>query len=230
MMYGWTFSVPTVHDFARLLRALSKHRYLASVDHSLHFAVDAALSDLGGFEEHHQAHQARCVADPALELDSRDPRLWRVANVEEVGDALALFWSTAPFARAARGRLGEELRAAGLPLLEHEAFRVGPDDGPHPELVRLDWRLLCPDELDSERHAGALRAMEKEQEEVAASEAPLIEGLLLTEPELVGCRAPTEVIFWADGPYSYCDYVFRGAAKSAKLPEGPVGYHDIDKL
>jgi hypothetical protein len=34
---------------------------------------------------------------------------------------------------------------------------------------------------------------------------------------------------WSDGPYSYSDYVFRGAAKVAKLEGPPVGYNDLDQ-
>ena len=230
MMYGWSFHVPTVSDFARLLRALGKHRYLGAVEHSVHYAIDAALSDLEGFAEHHARFEAMRREDGSLDLSSRDPRLWREASAEEIGDAVALLWSDAPYAGRARHRLSETLRDAGIASMGHEAFQADPDDGAHPELLRLDWSLLRPDELDTERHAGAFRAMERHEEEVEPSRVPLIEAMLLAEPELTSGQVPTEVMFWADGPYSYCDYVFRGAAKSAKLPDAPLGYHDIDKL
>jgi hypothetical protein len=226
-MYGWSFSTPTVHDLSRLLRALGKHRYLATAEHSLHFSVDAALCELGGFGEQHDAFQAGAGG---LDLASRDPRLWRDASVDEVGDALALFWSNASYAAGARERLSQLLRDAGLTALDHTPFEADPDAGAHPELVRLDWRLSSPDELDTERHAGALRAMERAEEEVDPSEPPVVEAMLLAEPELTHGRAPAELMLWADGPYSYCDYVFRGVAKAAKLPSLPVGYHDIDEL
>ena len=55
----------------------------------------------------------------------------------------------------------------------------------------------------------------------------------LSEAELVaGCprgTLPSDPVFWADGPYSYVDYVFRGVGKAAKLVEGPVGYRDVDR-
>ena len=37
---------------------------------------------------------------------------------------------------------------------------------------------------------------------------------------------PCDLMLWADGPYSYVDYVFRGVSKVAKLQTPPVGYRD----
>jgi hypothetical protein len=51
-------------------------------------------------------------------------------------------------------------------------------------------------------------------------------------PELcdgvAGDGISADFLVWSDGPYSYSDYVFRGASKVAKLSEPPVGYEDID--
>ncbi len=110
-------------------------------------------------------------------------------------------------------------------------LRVGPERAPHPELVLLDWELYPVDELDADRHAGALAAMEEAEEAVNASAPIYNEGPVMAAPEL--CEgAPNGVLaddflVWSDGPYSYSDYVFRGVAKAAKLVEPPIGYRDL---
>jgi len=38
---------------------------------------------------------------------------------------------------------------------------------------------------------------------------------------------PGEWMMWADGPYSYADYLFRGVERAANLVEPPVGYCDL---
>ena len=38
---------------------------------------------------------------------------------------------------------------------------------------------------------------------------------------------PEDFLVWSEGPYPYADYVFRGAAKAAKLVDPPEGYYDI---
>ena len=54
---------------------------------------------------------------------------------------------------------------------------------------------------------------------------------MLALPELCGGmedgQLVTEWLVWSEPPYSYADYVFRGASKAAKLEEPPVGYHDL---
>ena len=95
----------------------------------------------------------------------------------------------------------------------------------------LDWVLFPVDELDSERHKGALESMGLAGEEVSPS-APLHQvGPVLAAPELLA-GAPNGVladdfVLWSEEPYSYADYVFRGMSKAAKLVDPPVGYHDL---
>ena len=36
-----------------------------------------------------------------------------------------------------------------------------------------------------------------------------------------------DFMVWSDPPYAYADYVFRGAAKAAKLVDPPIGYEDL---
>jgi hypothetical protein len=231
MMLAWSFAARTLDEAARLLRALGRHRYVREVDHRLHWSVDHALSELSDFAPHAAAFEARRAKERGLELGSRDPSLWRAAKTEDVVAALTAFWTPGAAAERYRARLKAALATTGLPPATHAPFASLPDDPPHPELVLLDWELYPVDELDADRHAGALAAMEEAEEEVNASAPVYNEGPLLGAPELLE-GAPEGVleddfIVWSDGPYSYSDYVFRGVAKAAKLEEPPVGYQDL---
>jgi hypothetical protein len=226
-MRAWAFSCRTPEEVGALIRALGKHRYVAEVDHRIHWMVDAALSDLPLFAPHAEAFSERREREPDLDASSYDPSLWRSATADEVAAALSAFWSPEPEANARRIALGAMLLAEGLPQAEHEPFEGDPESPPHPQMIQLSWRLLPVLELDAERHAGALAAMEAAEEEVDV-QAPIDhEGPDLGVIELMG-GAPrgvltSEFLVWADGPRSYSDYVFRGASKVAKLPDPPEG-------
>jgi hypothetical protein len=228
MMLAWSFDLPAAPDVARLLRALGKHRYVREVDHRLHWSVDHALRDHAHFAPHAAAFDARA---PRLDLASRDPSLWRPAAIDDVIAALVSFWTPGADADRAGERLEETLASAGLPFGAHPPFDSPPDDAPHPELIVLDWVLLPVDELDPARHAGALAAMEESGDEIDPSAFVYQEGPALAAPELSrGAMDGTlagDFLIWADGPYSYVDYVLRGAARAAKLAEPPVGYRDL---
>lgn len=230
-MLAWSFSAKTYDDLGRLLRALGKHRYVEEVDHRIHFLVDEALRDLPLFAPHAEAFDARKKRDRALEPASRDPSLWRSAPLDEVMAALAAFW-TDEGAERRRDRLGELITSLGLPLPEHAPFEASPESPPHPELILLDWVLYAVDELDTERHRGALEAMEEQGEEIENPSAPIYqEGPSLSFAELSGGmregRLVADWLVWSEPPFSYADYVLRGASKAAKLDEPPVGYHDL---
>lgn len=231
MMLAWSFAARTVDEVARLVRALSKHRYVQEADLRLHFTVDRALRDRPSFAQHAADFDARRAREPGLEIASRDPSLWRPALLAEVIEALTVFWTPGDDAKRARDALEREVDATGLPASEHEPFACDAESPPHPELVLLDWVLFPVDELDADRHAGALAAMEDSGEEVDPS-APLHqEGPILAFPELArGAKnglLGEDFVVWSDGPYSYADYVLRGAAKAAKLVDPPIGYHDL---
>ncbi len=95
----------------------------------------------------------------------------------------------------------------------------------------MDWVLLPVDELDTDKHKGALDALTEAQEEVRASAAVHQEGPTLSEPELIGGvldgKLIDEFVVWSEVPYAYADYVFRGASKAAKLPAPPTGYREL---
>ncbi|MGK4008807.1 hypothetical protein WMF31_39745 [Sorangium sp. So ce1036] len=231
MMLAWSFAARTVDEIARLLRSLGKHRYVREVDHRLHWSVDHALAELPEFAPHAAAFDARLGKERGLELGSRDPSLWREARTEEVIAALTAFWTPGEEALRYRTRLLEALARTGLPEAAHAPFASPPNDPPHPELVLLDWELYPVDELDADRHAGALAAMEEAEEEVNASAPVYNEGPIIAAPELCD-GAPDgmladDFLVWSDGPYSYSDYVFRGVARAAKLEEPPTGYKDL---
>jgi hypothetical protein len=233
MMLAWSFPARTLDEVARLLRALGKHRYVREVDHRIHWAVDHALAELPDFAPHAAAFEALRRRSPDLEIASRDPRLWREARTEDVIAALTAFWTPGDAARAHRRRLLEAIAGARLPPATHAPFRSLPDEPPHPELVLLDWELYPVDELDTDRHAGALTAMEDAEEEIQKPSEPIYqEGPILAAPELCECAPGGELaddfLVWSDGPYSYSDYVFRGVSKAAKLAEPPLGYRDLD--
>ena len=223
MMVAWSFSAKTLDELARLLRTLGKHRYVQEVDHRIHWMVDEALRDIPTFAAHAKAFDARRARERSLEVGSRDPSLWRAAPLDEVVAALSALWVA-----DASGARRERLRR----LHEHVPFESSAESPPHPELITLDWVLLPIDELDAERHQGALDAMEEWGEEVPSPSAPIYqEGPTLSLPELCGGMEDGELVaewmVWSEPPMSYADYVFRGASKAAKLEEPPVGYHDL---
>lgn len=231
MMLAWSFSARTLDELGRLLRALGKHRYVEEVDHRIHWMVDAALRDLPLFAPHAAAFDERRRREPGLDPASRDPSLWRPAPLDEVLAALAAFWAD-DGAVPRRDHLRELCAAAGLPLADHPPFEASPESPPHPELLQLDWVLYPVDELDVDRHRGALEAMEERGEEIESPSAPIYqEGPTLALPELCGGmeggRLVAEWVVWSEPPVSYADYVLRGASKAAKLDEPPVGYHDL---
>ncbi len=231
MMLAWSFSARTIDEIERLLRALGKHRYVREVDHRIHWSVDRALAELPAFAPHAAAFAARAARDKNLEIASRDPSLWRAATADDIVAVLRAFWTPGEAAERYKKALRRALAETGLPPATHEPFEASADEPPHPELVLVDWELFPVDELDADRHRGALEAMEEAGEEVNASAPVYQEGPILAAPELCEGAPDGELcedfFVWSDGPYSYSAYVFRGAAKVAKLAEPPVGYNDI---
>jgi hypothetical protein len=233
MMTGWSFCARLIDEVASLLRALGKHRYVKEVDHRLHWTVDVALSDLPAFAAHAARFAQRRAAEKDLDVASRDPSLWRKADVEEVISVLTAFWGPGDEVAARQKRLRDVFAEVGFSIGEREAFHTDPEEPPFPELITLDWVLLPIDELDADRHRGVLEALEFSEDEVSPSapihqEGPAIGAVELLEAAPRGILED-ELFFWSEGPYAYADYVFRGVAKAAKLIEPPVGLLDVDE-
>ncbi len=230
-MFAWSFAARTAEEVGRLVRALGRHRYLREADLRVHFTVDRALAADPLFVRHAAAFEARVRREPDLDLRSRDPSLWRPASADEIVAALTAFWTPGAAGDVVRGRLLDELEERGLDFADHDPFASPNEEPPFPELILLDWVLLPVDELDTDRHAGALGALEESGEEIDPSAPVYQEATALAAPELV-LGAPNGVlaedfVLWSEGPYPYADYVFRGAAKAAKLVEPPEGYRDL---
>lgn len=219
MMLGWSFDARTAEEVGRLVRVLGKHRYVVEVNHRLHWTVDAALRELPLFRAHAKPSKRDARANPA----SSSRLAIRPCGAPSRADKLALvfeaFWTPSEEAARHAERLLRTLSELGLPPVTHAPFACAEDAPPHPELVLLDWVLLPVDELDPERK-GALDAMEDSGDEALPGVPIYQEGPVLAAPELT-MGAPNgvlsgEFLVWADGPYSYVDYVLRGAAKAAK--------------
>lgn len=231
MMLAWTFAARMIDEVARVLRAMGKHRYVKEIDHRIHWSVDLAMEDVKGFDAERRAFVARAKAED-LALGSRDPRLWRSANVEEIITVLTSFWSPSDEAIERRAKLVRALQEAGLPIAEHAPFESDAELPPFPELLLCDWTLLPVEDLDTEHHKGALTALEDSGEEVHPSEPLCMELPAITVVELCD-GAPfgvlTEDLYvWSEPPHAYADYVIRGVSKAAKLEEPPVGPYEGD--
>lgn len=225
-MLAWHFAAQTLDEVSNLLRALGQHRYVREIDHRIHWSVDSALAQDPRFLPHATGHLARLEENPRFDTLSRDPSLWRPASIEDVIAALAAFWDPGFQGIVNRSQLASTLEAAGFDLPTHEPFDSDPDEPPHPELIELNWVLHAIEDLDADRHAGALRAMEAAREEVDVSAEVYQEAACLSAAELLhgsenGLLA-SEFYIWSDGPRSYADYVFRGVSRAAKLVDPPV--------
>ena len=233
MMMAWSFAVRVIDEVAALLRMLGKHRYLKEVDHRVHWTVDVAMHDVPGFAAHAARFEALKRAEPDLDVTSRDPRLWRKADVEEIISIFTSFWGPGEAVAARQTRLMETYESVGLTVPDHEPFESDPEEPPFPELITLDWVLLPVDELDAERHRGALDALEGSSDEVKPSTPLYQEGPAISIVELLDA-APRgileeDLIIWSEEPYAYADYVFRGVSRAAKLAEPPIGYRELDE-
>jgi hypothetical protein len=232
MMTSWSFPVRMIDELARLLRSMEKHRYLREVDHRVHWTLDRALADLPLFAPHAARFEKLCAADPELLPGSRDPRLWRAASAEEVIALFTAFWAPGAEAEARKAALLALFEEHELPIPTHEPFETDPETPPFPELLELNWVLKAIDELDADRHAGVLAALEGSSEEVKPSDPIYQEGPSFSLAEICDGAPmgilPDDFVLWSEGPYEYADYVFRGVSKAAKLEEPPVGLRDLD--
>jgi hypothetical protein len=224
---GFEIGTRSGEDLVRFVRALGQHRYVASRLHLVHaFAFEAAgeneaLADAGPW--------ARRALGGAIDVASRDERLYRRATDAEVGAVLATFWGSGEATEAAKARL--RARLASIDAVPDESrlpFDESGEDNVFPVLVDAGWELLPLAQLDFERHKGAIQSFDDfevarfEEESaippiVTLHELPLLGGLeLLAAVDETGqARAP--FVLWQQGHETYLDYVLRGVLRVSKI-------------
>lgn len=226
-MLAWQLPARTADEVAAVIRALEKHRYIKSVDHQLHWLVDASMAIVdAGAATMHRAFEDRVAKAKDIDPTSRDPRCWRAARSDEVAAVLKMFWGTDQTSVRVRNQLVKLAKDNGFEWVDRPAFQ-GDDESPeHPQLVLLSWTLSAICDLDAERHAGALQAMEDAEEDVDVSIDLDQEAVDIGIVELINGaeegRLVADFVVWGDGSWSYNDYVFRGVCRAAKLSGGPV--------
>lgn len=228
-MIGFEIGTRSGEELVRFIRTLGQHRYVASRLHLLHaFAIEAAgehpaLADAAAW-----ARRALGAAG-AIDLASKDERLFRRASDAEVCAVLETFWASGNTADAAKARLRERL--ASVDALPNEAvlpFDESREEDVFPVLVDAGWELLSLAHLDFERHKGAIQSFDdfevaRFEEESAIPpiatlhELPILGGLelLAAIDESGQSRAP--FVLWQQGHETYLDYVLRGVLRASKI-------------
>jgi hypothetical protein len=221
-MFGRELPVTTVDEALRLVRALGKHRYVASRGIYVH-ALVAALGD----ESDLSRWAVGVLGDSDVDPASRDERLMHPATEEELAHLLEGFWGVDPSRR-------EKLRAAldnlELPVSEGAPFDESLEEDMHPVLVDAGWELLPLRELDATRHRGAIEAFGEpilfesarfEEENAIPPPNSLQELPALGAVELLrgaeGGMLKEAFVLWCEGNETYLDYVTRGVLRAAKL-------------
>jgi hypothetical protein len=226
----------TGEELLRFVRTLGQHRYVASRLHLVHaFAIEAAAEgpeSMGALKEA-ASWAKRALGSGAIDLSSKDERLYRRGSDAEVLAVLGAYWG--PDHEAPRARLRQRL--ASIDVLPDETalpFDEATEDDMFPILVDAGWELLPIAQLDYERHRGAMQCFDDyevarfEEESavppiVTLHELPVlgsVELLHAFEPETRTTRAP--FVLWQQGHESYLDYVLRGILRAAKLERGGV--------
>jgi hypothetical protein len=226
---GFDIGTRSGEELVRFVRTLGQHRYVASRLHLVHaFAIEAA-------GDHHALGDASAWARRALgaagaiDLASKDERLYRRASDAETSAVLETFWGSGDATERAKSRLRAHLASIdALPDESHLPFDEQREDDVFPVLVDAGWELLPLAHLDFERHKGAIQAFDDfeiarfEEESaippsVTLHELPLLGGIeLLAALDGAGTsRAP--FVLWQQGHETYLDYVLRGVLRAAKI-------------
>jgi hypothetical protein len=243
-MIAIDLGVEHVDQAIRLVRALGSHRYVAGRLHLTHaLAIASVGDDAGGalaeartwalaiLAREGAGEGERAHERDAIDLGSRDERLWRRGTDAEVAALLEAYWTPGTRSRAARDALREQLARRGLAVDDRVPFDESDEDGIHPMAIDAGWELLGLHELDPERHRGAIGAFGDELafasarfEEETSVPAPshLYELPAFGPTELLAAagddgRLTQPFVIWAQGHETYLDYVFRGIRRAAKL-------------
>jgi hypothetical protein len=211
------------------VRALGQHRYVQGRLHLVHAFVVAAAAEGEPRLDEAAAWAAGVLADPAIDQDSRDERLFRRASDAELVAALGTFWIEGERTPRARARLQEHLARIGVHPDQEERlpFDESCEEDVYPVLIDAGWELLPLAALEPERHKGARAAFEDfevarfEEENtippvVTLHELPVMGAVELLRPfdEAGAARAP--FVLWANGHETYLDYVYRGVARAVE--------------
>jgi hypothetical protein len=226
---GFEIGTRTGEELVRFVRALGQHRYVASRLHLVHvFAIDAAadhpaLADAAAWAK-------RVVgAAGAVDLASKDERLFRRATDAELVAVLETFWGPGETAGAAKQRLRERLASIGAaPDESMSPFDESREEDVFPVLVDAGWELLPLAQLDFERHKGAIQSFDdfeiaRFEEESAIPpvvnlyELPVVGGLELLAGVDDGGRSRAPFVLWHQGNETYVDYVLRGVVRASKI-------------
>lgn len=233
-MIGHEIGTRTGDELVRFVRALGKHRYIASRLHLVHALVFDAVdpADRGPELAEASAWAERVLTDPNVDRSSRDERLHRRASDAELVAVLAAFWGEGASRARACARL--EQRLAGIdavPSADAVPFDEASEEDLFPVLVDAGWELLPLASLNPERHAGAIGAFGEalawevarfEEENAVPPLVPLHELPALGAVELLtpfgdDGRTRTPFVLWVEGNETYLDYVLRGVLRAAKL-------------
>jgi hypothetical protein len=226
--------VRTGEEAIRVIRALGTHRYvvgrLCSI-HALAFDAVAANASAPGSLAFAAEWAASVLADPTIEADSKDPRLFRDANPEELLAVLEAFWVPGPRTDATLDALLERFHALGLDVPLHDPFDESVEDDMHPVLIDAGWELHPLAALDPVRHRGVIEAYGEPilyeaarfEEENAVPARVLLQELpafglveLVRGVDADGALAEP-LVLWTDGDDIYQDYLVRGVLKAAKI-------------
>jgi hypothetical protein len=236
-MFGFELEGIRGADLVRFTATLGKHRYVASRLHLVHAFVFEAIEAAGGScppaTADAIAWARRAIGSGAIDLASRDERLYRRASDAELVAALEAFWGEGASPRV-RGRLEERLAAIGAPAIADPSvlpFDETREDELFPVLLDVGWELLPLTQLDPERHRGAIQCFDDfevarfEEESAIPPRVTLHELPSLGSVELLHAfddggllRAP--FVLWQEGHEAYLDYVLRGVLRAARLEAG----------
>ena len=236
-MIGFEIGTRTGEELVRFVRALGQHRYVASRLHLVHvFAIAAAA------EAHADAgHPALAEAGPwakrvlgaagAVDLASKDERLFRRATDAEVVAVLETFWGSGDASTTAKQRLSELLASIDAAPANDSApgpFDESREEDVFPVLIDAGWELLPLAQLDFERHKGAIQSFDdfevaRFEEENAVPpvanlyELPAIGGVELLAALDANGTARAPFVLWHQGNETYLDYVLRGVVRASKI-------------
>jgi hypothetical protein len=223
-MIGHEIGSCSGEELVRLVRALGRHRYVASRLHVVHaFVFDAAAGEEPILDEG-ATWARRALGSGVIDIASKDERLFRNATDDEVCALVAAFWLPGEARERARTKLYEHLRSIdALPPEGALPFDESREDEVFPRLLDGGWELLPLSAFDPERHKGAIGAFDDfdvarfEEENTVPPVVTLCELPLIAATELLSDPADAPFVVWTDGHESYVDYVLRGVLRAAKL-------------